>query len=65
MLGKTAQQTIIDRTQGISRPGLIWPLIVILIRFPLINTNVISSQSLTFNRLDQLIDSSEPFWVTA
>ncbi len=65
MLGKTAQQPIIDRTQGISRPGLIWPLIVILIRFPLINANVISSQSLTFNRLDQLIDSSEPFWVTA
>lgn len=36
MLGNTAQQPIVGSAHGVTRPGLWWPLAIILIRFPLI-----------------------------
>lgn len=36
MLENAAQQPAVERTHGVARPGLIWPLVIILIRFPLI-----------------------------
>ncbi|MEM7799318.1 MAG: CPBP family intramembrane glutamic endopeptidase [Chloroflexota bacterium] len=50
MLRNAAQQPVVKPARGITRPGLLWPLIVILIRFPLIMLGnlIVYGYNLTF-----------------